>query len=62
MASVLTNREQRETSEVARKVGGYSELIRLEGDLRRLERSGVKSAIERDQQSGRYSVVAASHA
>lgn len=52
MASILTIDEQRRAGEAARKVGGYSELIRLEEERRAAKGFG---RLERDPSSGRYS-------
>lgn len=59
MATVLTAREQSETSALARKVRGHSELLRLEGELRRLEAENKRPKIVKDHATGRLSVVAA---
>lgn len=45
MASVLTIREQAETSDLARKVGGYAELLRLQDERHKIERSGRKAEL-----------------
>lgn len=58
MASVLTSREQAETSALARRVGGYSELIRLEGQIRRVQVVGGSPRLIRDRRTGRLLVVA----
>jgi len=52
MATIMTIGEQRRAGEAARKVGGYSELIRLETERR--EAKG-KGHVVRDGASGRYS-------
>lgn len=52
MATIMTIGEQRRAGEAARKVGGYSELIRLETERR--EAKG-KGHVVRDVSNGRYS-------
>jgi hypothetical protein len=56
MASVLTIREQEQTSAAARAVGGYEELLKLEQERRRLSRRGIAARIQRTG-SGRYTLV-----
>jgi hypothetical protein len=46
------------TADVAQQVGGYSELLRLEAEMRALESKGVKGKLRRDSQTGRFEVVA----
>ena len=45
MASVLTIREQAETSDLARRVGGYTELMRLQDERHEIERAGGKAVL-----------------
>jgi hypothetical protein len=52
MATIMTIGEQRRAGEAARKVGGYSELIRLETERRQAKGKGH---VVRDGASGRYS-------
>jgi hypothetical protein len=52
MATIMTIGEQRRAGEAARKVGGYSELIRLETERRKAKGQGH---VVRDTTSGRYS-------
>lgn len=56
MASVLTVREQEQTSAAARAVGGYEELLKLEQERRRLSRRGIAVRVQRNG-SGRYTLV-----
>jgi len=51
MATIMTIGEQRRAGEAARKVGGYSELIRLETERRKAKGQGH---VVRDNASGRY--------
>lgn len=53
MASVLTVREQQQTSAAARRVGGYDELLRLERERRQLAREGATTRVARDAATGR---------
>lgn len=46
------------TADVAQQVGGYSELLRLEAAMRALERKGLKGKLQRDEQTGRFEVIA----
>lgn len=56
MASVLTVREQEQTSAAARAVGGYEELLKLEQQRRQLSRRGIAARVQRNG-SGRYILV-----
>lgn len=56
MASVLTVREQEQTSAAARAVGGYEELLKLEQQRRKLRRRGIDAEVQRDA-AGRYILV-----
>lgn len=51
MATILTIDQQRTAGSAARKVGGYGELIRLEGERRAAKGQGV---VQRDAGSGRF--------
>lgn len=51
MASIMTIQEQRRAGAAARKVGGYSEIIRLESERRK---AGGNGHVVRDTKSGRY--------
>ena len=59
MASALTLREQAEISEAARKVGGYSELIRLQDERTAIRRRGLIAKLIRDSETGRFTYIAA---
>ena len=59
MATVLTPREQSETAALARELGGYAEMIRLEAELRRLEKANKRAKIVIDSATGRRKVVEA---
>lgn len=59
MATILSPNEQAETSALARRVGGYAEMLRLEGELKKLEREGKRAKIARDPQTRQLRVVAA---
>lgn len=52
MATIMTIGEQRRAGEAARRVGGYSELIRIESERRKAKGEGH---VTRDAKSGRYS-------
>ena len=51
MASILTNDQQRTAGSAARKVGGYAELIRLEGERRAAKGQGH---VQRESATGRF--------
>lgn len=53
MSMTTTRRDQRETAAAARRVGGYSELVRLAAERRR---QGSGSKIIRDPQTGQWQV------
>ena len=55
----MTISEQRRAGEAAQKVGGYSELIRLESERRKAKGKG---RVVRDGASGRYSFAPGSNA
>ena len=60
MASVTTPREQVETSEAARKVGGYAELFRLQDERTAIRRRGMIAKLIRNPHPGRFKYIAAS--
>ena len=53
MTTITTRREQSDTASAARKVGGYSELVRLAAESRRL---GKGSVPKRDGKTGKWSM------
>jgi len=56
MSTITTRKEQRDTASAARKVGGYSALVRLAAEK---SKQGKDSTIRRDEKSGRWTVVKA---
>ena len=58
MATVLTQREQSETGNLARRVGGYDEMLRLETELRAVQRAGGNPKLIIDPETKRRRVVA----
>lgn len=56
MAAITTRRDQRSTASAARKVGGYSELVRLAAE--KAER-GKGSSVEHDRVTGKWVVKSA---
>jgi hypothetical protein len=60
MASVTTPREQAETSEAARKVGGYVELLRLQDERTEIRRRGLIAKLTKNPQTGRFKYIVAS--
>ena len=60
MASVLTLREQEETAEAARKVGGYGELMRLQDERTAIRRRGKFAKLVKNPQTGRFKYIVAS--
>lgn len=54
MATVLSTQERSATGRLARKVGGYGEMLRLE---RELKKAGTAARVVRDPDNGRYRVV-----
>ena len=52
MATIMTVGEQRRAGDAARKVGGYSELIRIESERRDAKGQGH---VVRNASSGQYS-------
>lgn len=59
MATVLTPREQSETGALARRLGGYDEMLRLEMELRTIQRQKKTPKLVMDPVTKRRSVVAA---
>lgn len=60
MATVLSSREQSETGALARRLGGYDEMLRLEAEMAEIQREGRVPKLERDPKNPkRYIVVAA---
>ena len=59
MATILSAREQTETGSLARRVGGYANMLRLEAELKALEDRGQRGRIARDSNTGQLRVVAA---
>lgn len=59
MATILPPNEQAETSALARRLGGYAVMIRLERELKELEKAGKAAKIEQDPRTKRLSVVSA---
>ncbi|WP_170318455.1 hypothetical protein [Sphingomonas sp. PAMC 26621] len=59
MATILSVREQTETGALARRVGGYANMLRLEAELKALEDHGQRGRIARDGSTGQLRVVAA---
>jgi hypothetical protein len=55
MTTITTRREQSDTASAARKVGGYSELVRLAAERRKL---GEGSVPKRDGKTGKWSMQA----
>lgn len=53
MGTMTTRRDQRVTADAARRVGGYSELVRLAAERRR---QGDGSTIVRDAGTGEWRV------
>ena len=53
MATITTRLNQRRTASAARRVGGYSELVRLTAERLRRGRDGV---ITRNANTGQFSV------
>lgn len=60
MVSVTTPREQAETSEAARKVGGYVELLRLQDERTAIRRQGLIAKLTKNPQTGRFKYIAVS--
>lgn len=52
MATITTRQNQRSTALAARRVGGYSELIRLSGERKR----SSAAVVARDASTGRFSI------
>lgn len=60
MANAVTPYEQAEILEAARKVGGYSELFRLQGERTAICRRGLIAKLIRNSQAGRFEYIAVS--
>ncbi len=61
MATVLSTREQSETGDLARRLGGYDEMLRLEAEMANIQKRGGTPKLQRDPKNKqRYIVVAAS--
>ncbi|MDC7812251.1 hypothetical protein [Sphingomonas koreensis] len=58
MATILSSREQAETGALARRVGGYDVMIRLERELKKIQDAGKTGKIERDPKTKQLRVVA----
>jgi hypothetical protein len=59
MATILSPRELAKTGALARRVGGYDVMIRLERELKKVQESGKTGKIERDPKTKQLRVVAA---
>lgn len=59
MATVLTPREQQETASIAWQLGGYSEMLRLERELKAMKAAGKRPKMVLDQATGRRKIVEA---
>lgn len=57
MVSVTTPREQAETSDAARKVGGYVELLRLQDERTAIRRRGLIAKLIRNPKTGRFKYI-----
>ena len=57
MVSVTTPREQAETSDAARKVGGYVELLRLQDERTAIRRRGLIAKLIRSPTTGRFKYI-----
>lgn len=58
MATILSSREQAETGALARRVGGYDVMIRLERELKKIQDAGKTGKIVRDPKTNQLRVVA----
>ena len=54
MTTITTKKEQHATASAARKVGGYSTLVRLAAEK---SKQGKDSTVRRDAKSGQWTVV-----
>lgn len=52
MATITTRHNQRSTASAAKRVGGYSELIRLSGERKR----SSDAVVARDASTGRFTI------
>jgi hypothetical protein len=59
MAAVLTPREQSETGALARRLGGYDEMLRLETELRAVQRQNKTPKLVMDPVTKRRRVIPA---
>lgn len=59
MATVLSSREQSETGALARQLGGYDEMLRLEAEMRALQKKGQTPKLVMDPLTKRRKVVEA---
>ena len=57
MVSVTTPREQAETSDAARKVGGYVELLRLQDERTAIRSRGLIAKLIRSRKTGRFKYI-----
>ena len=57
MVSVTTPREQAETSDAARKVGGYVELLRLQDERSAIRRRGLIAQLIKNPTTGRFKYI-----
>lgn len=53
MATITTRKEQKATASAARKVGGYSELVRLAAER---HKEGSSGTLSRNAKTGNWSV------
>lgn len=58
MPTVLTSREKAETAAIARSVGGYSDMLRLEQELKAVIAQGLTPIMTMDPRTGKRSIVA----
>lgn len=59
MATILSPRELTKTGALARRVGGYDVMIRLERELKQVQDAGRVGKIERDPKTKQLRVVTA---
>lgn len=59
MATVLTSREKSETAAIARRLGGYADMLRLEHELKAVVARGKQPKMIRDIRTGKRTVVEA---
>jgi len=59
MATVLSTREQSETGDLARRLGGYDEMLRLEAEMAKIQKEGGTPKLQRDPSNKRrFTVIA----